>query len=157
MSGSSYLILSGQIVNSRRFAHVPERALEPRLPVPFGEASRLCTWGCVCVLKGEIWGCFVQQVLASPWRKSTSAGKDVSGVLQLYCRGGYKISPRGFIEPYALADLDSATPVGPSSSPGILQKVRTASSPRRGLPTRSYSVPVQSAILASVDTDTVAD
>ncbi|KAH0820748.1 hypothetical protein GEV33_002043 [Tenebrio molitor] len=95
--------------------------------------------------------------VASPWRKSTSAGKDVSGVLQLYCRGGYKISPRGFIEPYALADLDSATPVGPSSSPGILQKVRTASSPRRGLPTRSYSVPVQSAILASVDTDTVAD
>jgi hypothetical protein len=84
MSGSSYLILLGQIVNSRRFAHVPERALEPRLPVPFGEASRLCTWGCVCVLKGEIWGCLVQQVLASPWRKSTSAGEDVSGVLQLY-------------------------------------------------------------------------
>jgi hypothetical protein len=123
MSGSSYLILLGQIVNSRRFAHVPERALEPRLPVPFGEASWLCTWGCVCVLKGEIWGVFcatgvgvpVEEVYIGWWGRLKSLPALSSRRIQDFPTRVHRIL-------YALADLDSATPVGPPlHPPGILQ------------------------------------
>ncbi|CAH1380671.1 unnamed protein product, partial [Tenebrio molitor] len=38
---------------------------------------------CIVFIRGRLGGVFpVQQVLASPWRKSVSAGEDVQGVLQ---------------------------------------------------------------------------
>jgi hypothetical protein len=123
--------------------NVPERALGPRLPVPVAINLR---WNrrhfrglydrsaeCVCLCsKGGVFP--VQQVLASPWRKSVSAGGDVQRVLQPYAAADQDFIHEGQ-RPYASANQTSppcwvvVIPQDPSGEPDL-----TPDSPRSRTP-----------------------
>jgi hypothetical protein len=115
---------------------------------------------CLCVFKrGRLGGVFpVQQVLASPWRKSVSAGGDVQRVLQSYAAADQDFLHEGQ-RPYASADQTSPScwavviPQDPSGEPDLTPdspRSRTPASRNRNYLVRSLGVVLSSsAILAT--------